>query len=817
MHEAPPQSLIELVERLGLATGEQVRGVSRRVRRLGSEISSFESVWVDALAQSRIITPFQAMEINAGQGDGLRIGPYLLRRRLAPLGYAECYLARDVGSSKDVRLAIARRRAQTESEPAPNLPLPPGEGRGEGDLYGYSTAIPLTLTLSQRERGSTEGGFGAGSKLAGEFLAPIVAAGEDGERIWASCEAVEGKTAAEWIAHNGRMPPSLVLEIARHMAAGLVELEQNGTCHGDIGLTTLLLTADGRAVLAFPGFRALVRPREGYALAEGPPERFDYLAPERITAGLPPNLSSDLFACGLVWWHLATGRPPFPGGSGIAKVRAAALEAPGDVRRWAPEIPAELAAAIAECTERDPASRPGSASQLAAKLGAPTRAGRSELAQCVRRFAKPAIYEINGGRRGRAGTRLSLWIGGAVALVVVALLAVWALRESPADRIAKKIAANSGRAARSADSDSRSTADRSQGNHGIDNINVSPARAVEKAAPKNTRAVETAAPQTAENVLLLGGVTAAPSLALTANAIVRGDPQRRAVVSIPAEGFAVREPNVRFENIDFAWKESEGLPPAKSVMIDLHPRAMIRLSASSAEFRGCTFRAIAEFNPPAAIEWSHAEHRREDPSLLASGRVTLADCVFRGVSAGVVSRVPGAVALTATNVLYVGGGPLFRLPRCPKADEPVRITLAHSTIRAGGRLLECHYDRADETAGEINITAESSVFATGRGAAVLQFLGPIAPDHLFPHFRLGGQGSILSPDTRLAEWLTPNGVTNPLDEASLSVSGLTRGKIRFAGPIEQGVEANGVVGWEGPSVSPDPPGINPKTLAWPAP
>jgi len=75
--EQPPQPLVDLLSRLGLATSADVERMRRRVRRLARDLPVFESVWVDALAQARVITPYQAAEINAGRGERLAIGPYV--------------------------------------------------------------------------------------------------------------------------------------------------------------------------------------------------------------------------------------------------------------------------------------------------------------------------------------------------------------------------------------------------------------------------------------------------------------------------------------------------------------------------------------------------------------------------------------------------------------------------------------------------------------------------------------------------------------------------------------------------------------------
>ena len=106
MPELPPKELVATLERLGLATAGQLAGVARQVGRLAGELPLFDSVWLDALAQARILTPFQVAELNAGRGQSLRIGPYLLCERLPYPYYVATYRAKNVDSAETVRLAV---------------------------------------------------------------------------------------------------------------------------------------------------------------------------------------------------------------------------------------------------------------------------------------------------------------------------------------------------------------------------------------------------------------------------------------------------------------------------------------------------------------------------------------------------------------------------------------------------------------------------------------------------------------------------------------------------------------------------------------
>jgi hypothetical protein len=115
MPDTPSPELGELLNRLYLATPKQLRAVARRARRLAGEVPLLDSVWIDALAQARLLTPYQAAEINAGRGEQLLVGPYVTGRLIQRLGYADCFLAREAASEdqrkktpQSIHLLVAR-------------------------------------------------------------------------------------------------------------------------------------------------------------------------------------------------------------------------------------------------------------------------------------------------------------------------------------------------------------------------------------------------------------------------------------------------------------------------------------------------------------------------------------------------------------------------------------------------------------------------------------------------------------------------------------------------------------------------------------
>ncbi|HWC88671.1 MAG TPA: hypothetical protein VG433_03430, partial [Pirellulales bacterium] len=107
--DEPSEQLLSLLERLRLATVGQVRSHRAQVRRLVGDLASFDSAWVDALAQNGLLTPFQAREINAGRSAGLQVGPFVLQRPQGTLGYCDCYTARHIESAAVVRLYVTAK------------------------------------------------------------------------------------------------------------------------------------------------------------------------------------------------------------------------------------------------------------------------------------------------------------------------------------------------------------------------------------------------------------------------------------------------------------------------------------------------------------------------------------------------------------------------------------------------------------------------------------------------------------------------------------------------------------------------------------
>src|SRR5205085_12627970 len=140
-----------------------------------------------------------------------------------------------------------------------------------------------------------------------------------------------------------RLPLREALWITRQTAEALAALHQAGFLHGDVKPDNLRLIDDGTAVLTDLGFAH--RPgenaaflRAGYVLGTA-----NYLAPELCDELPGEELSSDLFALGVMLFEMLTGRLPYPPGSLRQTFRRHRCDPPADIRELTDPLPEPLA------------------------------------------------------------------------------------------------------------------------------------------------------------------------------------------------------------------------------------------------------------------------------------------------------------------------------------------------------------------------------------------------------------------------------------------------------------------------------------------
>jgi hypothetical protein len=183
-------------------------------------------------------------------------------------------------------------------------------------------------------------------------------------RHFLTMEYIDGEDLASLLKRIGNLHGAKALDVARQLCAGLAAAHDKGVLHRDLKPANVMI--DGRGHVRITDFGLAVA--AGEDVAEGdvsgtPP----YMAPEQF-AGKGASVRSDIYALGLVFYEVFTGRRAFESKT-LAELRAkkesASPTAPSEIAR---DIDPIVERVILRCIEKDPRQRPASAAQVASAL-----------------------------------------------------------------------------------------------------------------------------------------------------------------------------------------------------------------------------------------------------------------------------------------------------------------------------------------------------------------------------------------------------------------------------------------------------------------
>jgi hypothetical protein len=182
----------------------------------------------------------------------------------------------------------------------------------------------------------------------------VEAAGE----AWIVSEYVEGTTLGRLLARDGKPTAAQALHAVRGALAGLADIHRAGLVHRDVRPETIVITRDGTSKLADAAQMTLAG-----AWAEPPSETPATMSPELVRGGTG-DARSDIYSVGCVLHECFEGRPPFVGDSATSVLQQHVEVAPPPAGHAPPCLQEIIAAALA----KDPAQRPQTVEEVAARL-----------------------------------------------------------------------------------------------------------------------------------------------------------------------------------------------------------------------------------------------------------------------------------------------------------------------------------------------------------------------------------------------------------------------------------------------------------------
>ncbi|WKV72311.1 serine/threonine protein kinase [Streptomyces sp. PCS3-D2] len=174
---------------------------------------------------------------------------------------------------------------------------------------------------------------------------------EHDDRPWIVMEYIDGPSLADAAKAAGRIEPREAARIGLHVLGALRAAHAVGVLHRDVKPGNVLLAKDGRVLLTDFGIAAI----EGDSSITRTGEivgSIDYLAPERVTGGIP-DPSSDLWSLGATLYTAVEARSPFRRTSPISSLQAVVNDEPPALRQAG-----VLGPVITSLLRKDPTERP---------------------------------------------------------------------------------------------------------------------------------------------------------------------------------------------------------------------------------------------------------------------------------------------------------------------------------------------------------------------------------------------------------------------------------------------------------------------------
>jgi tRNA A-37 threonylcarbamoyl transferase component Bud32 len=194
-------------------------------------------------------------------------------------------------------------------------------------------------------------------------------AGQDGDTYYITMELLEGLPLGQILRQRGKLVPRDAARLGVQIANGLDYAHAQRIVHRDIKTGNLFFTRGKTVKIMDFGLAKMVEEvRRATTVIGGTPY---YMAPEQ-SLGDAVDHRADLYALGVTFYELLTGRVPFKEGDVAFHHRHTPVP---DPRELVPDLPEAWAALVLALMAKDPEARPASAAAVGERLAQLVQAG----------------------------------------------------------------------------------------------------------------------------------------------------------------------------------------------------------------------------------------------------------------------------------------------------------------------------------------------------------------------------------------------------------------------------------------------------------
>ncbi|MBN1482080.1 tetratricopeptide repeat protein [candidate division KSB1 bacterium] len=231
-------------------------------------------------------------------------------------------------------------------------------------------------------------------------------------RIFICMAYYAGETLKDKIA-DGPLSVADALNISIQIARGLAKAHEKGIIHRDIKPGNIIVQKDGTVKIIDFGLSKLIN-QQGLTKTNTTKGTAAYMSPEQAL-GKEVNGQADIWALGVVLYHMLTGEMPFRGENDPVILYSIVHEAPSSLLRLRPDVPKPLAQIITKAMSKEQSDRYASMNDML-----------KDLLLCQQNISQhPATSRLIAGKKRRKISTKYVVYAFAFTTIVVLTLAIF--------------------------------------------------------------------------------------------------------------------------------------------------------------------------------------------------------------------------------------------------------------------------------------------------------------------------------------------------------------------------------------------------------
>lgn len=294
------------------------------------------------------------------------LGPYQVQEEIGEGGMARVYRVRKHGKGPDLAAKVLREHFEDQGEV----------------LHRFLREAKILQDLDHPQ------------------IVKVLDVGPATTPAWFVMEWVPGASLAEDLHQRRPVGDERALRLMADVLAGLDHAHSRGIVHRDLKPENVLVDAEGRARLSDFGIAKLLEGTQLTATGTrlGTPH---YMAPEQIRGRRSVGVGADIYAAGVLFYELLSGKRPFDGEDPVAIGYCHAYEAAPPMKRRGKAVPEVLVPLVEKAMEKKVTARWRTARSFRAALVQASGTLEVELPALPRRKRRQSA---TGKRKGKGSS-----------------------------------------------------------------------------------------------------------------------------------------------------------------------------------------------------------------------------------------------------------------------------------------------------------------------------------------------------------------------------------------------------------------------------